>query len=118
MRVCENRVLRRVFGPKRNGVAGGWSRFHNVNISRSFKVMASKKMGRARNVARMEDINEYKNLVGKPEGKILLGRCRPRWESSIPGGGWEFFSSTPRPDRLFGPPSLLFNGYCGFFHWG
>jgi len=34
---------------------------------------------------------------------------------SIPGGGWEFFSSTPCPDRLWDSPSLLPNGYQGFF---
>jgi hypothetical protein len=37
---------------------------------------------------------------------------------SIPGGGWEFFSSLPRPERLWGPPSLLSNGYQGLFPWG
>jgi hypothetical protein len=37
---------------------------------------------------------------------------------SIPGGGWEFFSSTPRPERLWCPPSLLTNGYQGLFPWG
>jgi hypothetical protein len=36
---------------------------------------------------------------------------------SSPGRGWEFFSSPPRPDRLRGPPSLLFNGYQGLFPW-
>jgi hypothetical protein len=34
-----------------------------------------------------------------------------------PGRFWEFFSSPPRPDRLWGPPSLLFNGYQGLFQW-
>jgi hypothetical protein len=37
-------------------------------------------------------------------------------DSSL-GRGWEFFSSPPRPDRLWGPPSLLYNGYQGLFHW-
>jgi len=32
--------------------------------------------------------------------------------------GWEFFSSPPRPDRLWGPPSLLYSGYRRFFPWG
>jgi hypothetical protein len=34
------------------------------------------------------------------------------------GGGWGFFSSSPRPERLWGPPSLISNGYQGLFPWG
>jgi hypothetical protein len=33
------------------------------------------------------------------------------------GMGWEFLSSPPHPDRLWGPPSLLTNGYQGSFLW-
>jgi hypothetical protein len=33
-------------------------------------------------------------------------------------GGWEFFSSPPRPERFWCPPSLLSNGYQGLLPWG
>jgi len=36
---------------------------------------------------------------------------------SGPGRGWEFLSSPPRPDQLWGSPSLLSNGYQGLFPW-
>jgi len=37
---------------------------------------------------------------------------------NVPGGDWEFFSSPPRQDRLWDPPSLLSNEYQGLFPWG
>jgi hypothetical protein len=37
---------------------------------------------------------------------------------SIPCSSWEFFSSPPRPDRFWGPPSLLSDGYQGLFLLG
>jgi hypothetical protein len=39
-------------------------------------------------------------------------------QGSIPGGCWEFFSKPLRPEQLWGPPSLLSNGYHGLFPWG
>jgi len=85
LRVFENMVLRRIFGPRRDEVTGEWRRSHNEerndlysspNIVRAIK---SRRMGWARNVARMrEGRGACRVLVGKPEGKSLLGRPRRR----------------------------------------
>jgi hypothetical protein len=90
LRVLENRVLRRIFGPKRDEVTGEWRKLHNEelhilysspNIIRQIK---SRRMKWAGHVARMgEERNVYKVLMGKPEGKRPLGRPRRRWEAGI-----------------------------------
>jgi hypothetical protein len=49
---------------------------------------------------------------------IALGYGLEEFYGSIPGGGWEFLSSPPCPERFWGPPSLLSNGYQGLFPWG
>jgi hypothetical protein len=76
--VFENRVLRRVFGPKREEVAGGWRKLHyeelhnlyaSPNIIREIK---SRIMRWARHVARMVEMrNSYKILVAEPGRKRL-----------------------------------------------
>ena len=59
MRVFENRVLRRIFGPKRDEVTGDWRKLHNEELndlycsSNIFRVIKSKRMRWAGHVARM-----------------------------------------------------------------
>jgi hypothetical protein len=86
LRVFENRVLRRIFGPKRDEVTGEWRKLHNEELHILYsspdiiRQVKSRRMRWAGHVARMgEDRKLYKVLVGKPEGKIPLGRPRRRW---------------------------------------
>ena len=82
LRVFENRVLRRILGPKRDEVTGEWRKLHNEElIVRGIK---TRRMRWAGHVARMgEGRGVYRVLVGKPEGKRPLGRPRRRWEDNI-----------------------------------
>jgi hypothetical protein len=89
LRVLENRVLRRIFGPRRDGVTGGWIKLHNevndfYSTSSKIRITNSKLMRWAGNVARMgEKRNVYRLLVRKPEGKRPVGRPRCRCVYSI-----------------------------------
>ena len=82
-------MLRRIFGPKRDGVTGEWRKLHNeelndLNSSSNIVRVKSRRMRWAGHVARMEEGRGlYKVLVGKPEGKKPLGRPRGRWEDNI-----------------------------------
>jgi hypothetical protein len=98
LRVFENRVLRRVFGPKKDEVTGEWRKLHNEELNYLYsspnivRVTKQRRMRRVGRVARMgERRGVYGVFVGKPEGKILLGRPRRRWENNIKmdlqGGG-------------------------------
>jgi hypothetical protein len=89
LRAFENRVLRRIFGPKREE-HGSWGKLHNDELhslyssSNIVRVIKSKRMRWAGHVARMgEGRGVYKVLVGMPEGKRPLGRPRRRWENNI-----------------------------------
>jgi hypothetical protein len=72
--VFENRVLRRIFGPKRDEVMGGWRKLHNEELHDLYsspsliRIIKSRRMGWAGHVTQMEK-NIYRLLVGKPEGK-------------------------------------------------
>ena len=86
----ENRVLRRVFGPKRDEVTGEWRKLHNDELSDLYslpnivRVVKSRRMRWAGHVVRMgEGRGVHRVLMGKPEGKRLLGRPRRRWEDNI-----------------------------------
>jgi hypothetical protein len=71
----ENRVLRRIFGPKRDEVTGEWRKLHNEELRDLYSLPSIIKiiklmMRWAGNVARIgEKRNAYRLLVGKPEGK-------------------------------------------------
>ena len=90
LRVSENRVLRRVFGPKRDEVTGEWRKLHNEELSDLYslpnilRLVKLRRMGLAGHVARMEEgRGVHRVLVGKPEGKRPLGRPRLRREDNI-----------------------------------
>jgi hypothetical protein len=80
LRVFENRVLRKIFGPKREE-DGSWRKLHNDELhslyssSNIVKVIKSRRMRWAGHVARMgEERGVYKVLIRRPEGKRPLGR--------------------------------------------
>jgi hypothetical protein len=90
LRVFENRVLRRICGPKRDGLTGGWRKLYNEELHNLYsspskiRIIKSRMMRWARYVARMgEKRNVYKLLVEKLEGKRPLGRPRRRWINNI-----------------------------------
>jgi hypothetical protein len=83
--VFENRVLRRIFGPKRDEVMGEWRKLHNEELRNLYssldiiRQVKSRRMRLAGHVARMgEERKVYKVLVGKTEGKRPLERPRHR----------------------------------------
>ena len=83
LRVFENSVLRKVFGPKRDEVTGEWRKLHNEELNYLYSlpnivwVVKSRRMRWAGHVARMgEDRDVQRVLVGKPEGKEAIGETK------------------------------------------
>jgi hypothetical protein len=88
--VFENRVLRRIIGPKRDEVIGVSRKLHNEELRNLhpspsiIRMTKSRRMRWEEHVARMgEKRNIYGIFVGKPEGKRPLERPRHRWENNI-----------------------------------
>jgi hypothetical protein len=95
LRVFEKRALRRIFGPKRDEMMGGWSKLHNVELHSLYSLLSIVRMGKsirikwAGHVARM---GRCRILMIRSEGKRPLGRPRGRWVYNIKMGlreiGW------------------------------
>jgi len=101
LRVFENMVLRRIFGPRREEVTEEWRRLYNEELIDLYTspnivwVIKSRRMRWAGHVARMgEERGVYRVLVGKPEGRshwgdlgvdgcIILGWISRRWDVDI-----------------------------------
>jgi hypothetical protein len=107
LRVFENRVVRGVFGPKRDEVTGEWRKLHNEELSDLYslpnivRVVKSRRMRWAGHIARVgERRGVYRVLVGKPgerdhwgdpdlDGRIILRWIFRKWEGVV-GTGWSW----------------------------
>jgi hypothetical protein len=90
LRVFENRVLRRTFGPERDEVTEEWRKLYSGELRNLYsspdiiRQIKSRRMRWAGHVARMgEGRKVYRVLEGNPEGKRPLGRPRLSWEDGI-----------------------------------
>jgi len=90
LRVLENKVLRRIFGPKRDKGTGGWRKLHNEELNDLYsspniiRAIKSRRMRWAEHVAHIKKGAEtYRISVERPEVKSPLGRATHRWEDDI-----------------------------------
>ena len=123
LRVFENRVLRGIFGAKRDELAGEWRKLHNEELYDTYsspnivRVVKSRIKRWAGHVVRMgERRGLYRVLVGKPEGNRPLGRPRNRWEDNIKMdlqeigcGGMDWIELAQDRDRWQAPENAVMN---------
>jgi hypothetical protein len=92
LKVFENRVLRRIYGPKTDGIIRRWRKLHYEELHNLYpstnialiRMIRSRRMRWTGHVGGMgEGGNAYRILVGKPEGNRPLGRPRRRFEDNI-----------------------------------
>jgi hypothetical protein len=87
--VIESRVLRRIFGLKRDEVTGEWRKLHNEELRDLYyspsiiRIIKSRRKRWAGHVTRMGEKRNAYRLLGKPEGKRPLGIPRRRWVDNI-----------------------------------
>jgi len=88
-RVFENRVLRRIFGPRRDEVTGEWRKLHNEELNDLYsspnivRVIKSKKVVWSRHVAHVGRGEVYSGFLWGNLRERPLGRPRRRWEDNI-----------------------------------
>jgi hypothetical protein len=82
LRVFENRVLRRILGPKKNKVTGGWRKLHNEELHNLYsppsiiRIIKSGRMTWADHVARIGKRNAYRILSGKARRKAATRKTK------------------------------------------
>jgi hypothetical protein len=122
LRVFENRVLRRIFRPERGEVTGEWRKMHeelhilffSPNIIRTIKSKRIICVGHVVHMGRKS--NAYKILVGKPEGKMPLGRLRHKREDNMKMNlrkigleGVDWFYPTRNREQWQAPVNMVMN---------
>ena len=90
LRVFENKVLREVFGAKKDEITGDLRKLHNAELHAFYsspnkiRSLKSRRLRLTGHAARMQQFrNAYRVSVGNPEGKKPLVRARGRWEDNI-----------------------------------